>query len=90
MRRATICVDAGAPEQAAVEAWLTRWRSRLPFVSDNEGCGCCVDIYRVEAPPAALAELPPAVFASSEWSGIVDAEPGAVPDLEAVNKRHGR
>ena len=63
-------MDAGVPEQAAVDAWLERWRPRLPFVSDNEGCGCCVDIYNVEAPPEALAELPPAVFASSEWAGI--------------------
>ena len=70
MLRATICVDVGVPEQAAVDAWLERWRSRLPFVSDNEGCGCCVDIYRVEAPQQALDELPPVVFASSEWSGI--------------------
>jgi hypothetical protein len=70
MQRAEIIVDAGSPEQAAVEAWLERWRSRLPFVSDNEGCGCCVHIYRVEAPPDALGELPPDVFAASEWSGI--------------------
>lgn len=69
MPKATICVDAGAPEQAAVETWLNRWRTRLVFVSENEGCGCCVDIYRVEAPQLALDELPPVVFASSEWSG---------------------
>jgi hypothetical protein len=62
-------VDVGVPEQAAVNAWLTRWRPRLPFVSANEGCGCCVDLYRVEAPQEALDELPPLVFAASEWSG---------------------
>ncbi|VTR97816.1 hypothetical protein [Tuwongella immobilis] len=77
MQRATICVDVGIPEQAAVMAWLDRWRSSLAFVSDNEGCGCCVDIYRVEAPPEALAELPPAVFAISEWSGSANAAPDA-------------
>jgi hypothetical protein len=68
MPRATICVDSGVPEQALVEAWLSRWRDRLPFVSPDEGCGCCVHIYRVEAPQVALDELPPTVFASSEWS----------------------
>jgi hypothetical protein len=56
---------------AVVEAWLDRWRTRLPFVSHNEGCGCCIHLYRVEAPKDALDELPPVVFASGEWS---DAE----------------
>jgi hypothetical protein len=70
MPRATICVDVDTPEQAAVAAWIERWRPQLPFASENEGCGCCVDIYRVEAPKDALDELPRAVFASSEWSDL--------------------
>jgi hypothetical protein len=80
MPRATICVDVEVPEQAAVDAWLERWRPRLPFVSDNEGCGCCVDLYRVEAHQEALDELPPAVFAASEWSGMKNAEQSAAAD----------
>jgi hypothetical protein len=74
MSKATICVDVGTPEQAAVDAWLERWRSRLPFVSENEGCGCCVDLYRVEAPQEALDELPASVSAASEWSGLKHAQ----------------
>jgi hypothetical protein len=66
--RATICVDVGTAEQAAVDAWLARWRTSMPFCSDNEGCGCCVDLYRVEAPQNALDELPQVVFAMSDWS----------------------
>jgi hypothetical protein len=72
MPRATICVDSGTPEQVVVDAWLERWRKRAVFVSDNEGCGCCVHIYRVEASREALDELPP-VFASSEWSPLFGA-----------------
>jgi hypothetical protein len=68
MPKATICVDAGVPEQSIVEAWLEQWHGRLPFVSENEGFGCCADIYRVDAPQEALDELPPIVFASSDWS----------------------
>jgi hypothetical protein len=68
MPKATICVDVGVHEQAIVEAWLKRWHAALPFLSENEGCGCCVDIYRVDAPQEALDELPPIVFASSDWS----------------------
>jgi hypothetical protein len=68
MPRATICVDVGTPEQKVVEAWLKRWQSRLTFISENEGCGCCVDIYRVDAQKEALEELPSTVFATSDWS----------------------
>jgi hypothetical protein len=62
-----ICVDNGDPDQAIVEAWLERWRPRLAYVSKNEGCGCCVHIYRVEGPQEAIDELPPDVLASGEW-----------------------
>ncbi len=44
-------------EVEAVNAWFRRWGPRIR-ASDNDGCGCCVDIWRVEAPPEALAELP--------------------------------
>lgn len=70
MPRATICVDAGAQEQVLVDEWFERWRDRLPFASDNEGCGCCVDLYRVDAPQEALEELPANVLIASEWSSV--------------------
>jgi hypothetical protein len=38
------------------------------------------DIYRVEAPQEALDELPPEVFAASEWSGIKSAAQDAAPN----------
>ncbi len=44
-------------EVTAVNDWFRRWGSRIRC-SDNDGCGCCVDIWRVEAPPEALSELP--------------------------------
>jgi hypothetical protein len=89
MPRATICVDSGVPEQAVVEAWLCRWRNRLAFLSENEGCGCCVHMYRVEAPREALDELPPIVFASSEWSPMYGAiNPVIVSAAETTLRRH--
>ena len=73
MRRATICVGVGTPEQAAISAWLRRWgpllRSKNP---SNEGCGCCVDIYFVEALPEALAELPASVIVSDTRPKLAD------------------
>ena len=71
MPRAEICALTDEPEEVAVvNAWLTRWRSRFAYVSDNEGCGCCVNLYRVDASQEALDELPPEVFAESEWSRV--------------------
>ena len=46
----------------AVNAWFRRWGTRIQC-SDNQGCGCCVDIRRVEAPAEALAELPTGMVA---------------------------
>lgn len=69
--RATICVEVSrADASAAVAAWFTRWRDRLAFASENEGCGCCVDMWNVDGPAEAIAEIPPSVRAASEWSGI--------------------
>ena len=71
--RATICVAVDkATERTAVEAWFARWRSELPFVSENRGCGCCVDISDVEGSSEALSELPVEVLARSEWTDFRD------------------
>jgi hypothetical protein len=67
--RATIVVDKHVPAQSAlVEAWLAAWAGRLAFKSENYGCGCCVDAWDVEGPPAAIAEIPAAIRADSEWA----------------------
>ena len=44
-------------EVMAVNAWFQRWGPRIQC-ADNQGCGCCVDIWDVRAPAQALAELP--------------------------------
>ena len=70
--RATILVDADrANDRAQVEAWFQRWREQLTYVSENTGCGCCIDMWDVEGPPDAVEELPVQLRASSEWAGIV-------------------
>lgn len=66
MARITIIVDVNIPEEIrAVEEWFARWRGSLTSVSEDEGCGCCVNIWNVEGPPEAIAALPEAVQASS-------------------------
>lgn len=50
-------------DRAAAAAWFERWASVLASVSDNLGCGCCVEVFEVEGPPEALAALPEGVSA---------------------------
>jgi hypothetical protein len=57
-----VCVDQ-PDEVRAVVAWFDRWRDGLTAVSENSGCGCCVDIWDVEGPAGVLAELPEVVVA---------------------------
>jgi hypothetical protein len=68
MKKVTLCVDVDSGEREVVEVWLLKWREALGYCSGNEGCGCCVDIYHIEAPDAAISELPPSVLATSDWA----------------------
>ena len=71
MMRATICVDVNrADDRAAVEAWFERWRSSLSVLSENEGCGCCVDIWNVDGPEEAIAAIPETLHAVSDWAPL--------------------
>ena len=70
MPRATIIVSVDNPDEIrAVDDWFARWRDGLSHLSENERCGCCVNIWNVEGPPEAIAELPAGVCAESPWTG---------------------
>ena len=70
MKRATIICETDLPEQVRLaDDWLERSRARLTFVSDDEGCGCCVHVYRVEGPDEVIDSLPEAVRGISDWNG---------------------
>ena len=68
MPRATIIVDVTHPEEvAASEDWFSKWTPRLTSRSENQACGCCVNIWDVEVPYGALTALPSSIKADSEW-----------------------
>jgi hypothetical protein len=68
MPRATLTIKTDDPaEVAASGAWFERWSSSLTRRSDNYGCGCCVDIYDVEASQEAIDSIPVAMSSGSEW-----------------------
>ncbi len=84
--RATICVIKDQPEQAtAVEEWFRRWGDGLTFVSENKGCGCCVDMWDVEGPEEAIREIPKEADTWSDWAGF-PPHPDLTPSESATNK----
>jgi hypothetical protein len=69
MARATITASVDSPDEiSAFEAWLERWRSRLTFVSEERGCGCCIRMRDVEGPQEAIDDIPHPLQTSSDWS----------------------
>jgi len=69
MPRATLIVAIDEPEEVeSIDAWFVRWAAQISHRSENHGCGCCVDIWEVEASAEAVAELPPKVHAGDEWT----------------------
>lgn len=88
MKRATIIAAVGAEDEvAAAEAWFSRWRSRLTYCSENKGCGCCVEMWDVEGPAEAIAELPSLISAMSVWSEPALAELRAPVPTERPPRR---
>jgi hypothetical protein len=58
VRTHQVVVDVNDAEEVAIfSAWVARWREHAT-VSENEGCGCCVNIWVVSAPQEAFDELP--------------------------------
>lgn len=69
MPRATIVVAIDDPSEfAAMEDWFSRWGPKLMHRSENYGCGCCTDIWEIDAPAEAILELPPKTYAGDEWT----------------------
>ena len=69
MPRAELIIAVDRPDEVATaEAWFLRWRPELTRVSDNQGCGCCVDIFTVEGSETAIAALPGAIHACTPSS----------------------
>lgn len=77
-------------EVAAAEAWFARWGARLAYRSETMGCRCCIEMWDVEAPPQAVAEIPPALRGITAWSepDLFGPEFAAPPAAAAGPARH--
>lgn len=67
--RASICALAdNVGEVDAAEHWLEQNRKRLSYVSEMNGCGCCVFMWDVQGPKEIIDSLPLHLSAGSSWS----------------------
>ena len=68
MARATITIDVhNTSDCAESRSWFHQWERSLVRVSENSGCGCCVEIYDVEGPQEAIDAIPQQLRTHSEW-----------------------
>jgi hypothetical protein len=71
------CDDPGfRAELDQIDAWFATNANLLAAKSENEGCGCCVHIWRVECEPGLIQTLPSHIwsedqseFAAPGWRG---------------------
>lgn len=67
--RASICaLTDNAGEVELAEAWLRDNESRLTFVSEMHGCGCCVFLWDIEGPADVVETLPSLLSLGSDWA----------------------
>lgn len=67
--KATICALLDNEGEAKIaETWLQENASSLTFVSEMNGCGCCVLSWDIEGPEAVVETLPKHLSASSSWA----------------------
>ena len=45
-------------DEATLAAWKDKWLDTVELFSLTGGCGCCVDIYTITGPKAAIEEFP--------------------------------
>lgn len=66
--RASICALVDNPgEVEEAERWIKDKASALSFVSEMNGCGCCVFMWDVEGPAEVIGTLPAHLSAGSDW-----------------------
>jgi hypothetical protein len=71
MVKVTVLACADEPgEREALEAWIKKWEEQIPCEIENSGCGCCVDIYDLIVPEAAIQDLPEHLRCTSAWSEV--------------------
>lgn len=54
---ARVCIEVDQPKKiTAWQEWRNEWGTQLTIL-ESSGCGCCVEVYRIAAPPEAIEHL---------------------------------
>ena len=70
--RAMICAVNDNPGKVDLaEALLDENRPRLTYVSEMNGCGCCVGTWDIEGAAEVVETIPPHLVVSGDWAGSV-------------------
>ncbi|MCP4105519.1 MAG: hypothetical protein GY749_08285 [Desulfobacteraceae bacterium] len=68
MKKCTIIVDADDNiGKKFVKEWFRKNEKGIEFKSENEGCGCCVDLYCIKAEDDLTDKIPEQYLAESGW-----------------------
>ena len=82
--KATLITEPDA--RPILQAWLDSSRSLLDYVSSNNGCGCCVDIYHLTGPADVIASRPAELCTgTSSW----DDSPLSIETFEEHRQLEG-
>lgn len=74
--RASICALTDNPgEVDEAESWLEKNRDHLSYVSEMNGCGCCVFLWNVQGPKESIDTLPLHLSSGSAWSSEASRQP---------------
>jgi hypothetical protein len=79
-KRAHLIVSVDdADNVGAVVSWFDRWAGQLDRVSENRGCGCCVDIVDLIGPPSVIDTVPPQLLGDIVWNTSLPPEASRRP-----------
>lgn len=69
LHRATVCLwSESIEEKVEFTLWLTQWKRKMRYVSHDYGCGCCIHLFDLEGPKAAIEAIPHELLTVSDWT----------------------
>ncbi len=71
MARITVLLEVGNEENEKelklFDDWTEAHADKISFLSENEGCGCCVHIWNIECDDNIVSLLPAHFLMDTEW-----------------------
>ncbi len=84
MPKATIIIEVDNQDRQIAKDWFKKNKKKLEFKTENCGCGCCVDIYYIQASTEIINAIPEEIMGSSSWD---DSPPDETYNEHLENER---